>query len=113
MGELLVGLVPVLRGIVPTLHPSMFSAPVPYSNTFAATVPVSGLRATMIGSQAGLRAVPNPSHSPCKLWLFGNPLFPVIKTLPLRLATKAPVLTVGQNISPVYSVAVTVAKEAL
>ena len=46
-------------------------------------------------------------------WLFGNPLFPVIKTLPLRLATKAPVLTVGQNISPVYSVAVTVAKEAL
>ena len=45
-------------------------------------------------------------------WDFGNPLFPVIKTLPLRLATKAPVLTVGQNISPVYSVAVTVAKEA-
>ena len=43
-------------------HPSMFSAPVPCSSTFAATVPVSGLRARMAGSMQGLRAVPQPSH---------------------------------------------------
>ena len=41
---------------------------------------------------------------------FGNPLLPVINTLPLRRATNAPVLTVGHQISPLYSMAVTVAK---
>lgn len=41
---------------------SMFSAPVPCARTFAATVPASGLRATTIGSHAGLSAVPHPCH---------------------------------------------------
>ena len=40
----------------------MFSAPVPCSSTFAATVPTSGLRATTMGSWAGFSAVPKPDH---------------------------------------------------
>src|SRR5690606_10549410 len=40
---------------------SILSAPVPCASTFAATVPHSGLRARMIGSWLGLRAVPSPS----------------------------------------------------
>ena len=40
---------------------------------------------------------------------FGNPLFPVMNTLPFRRATKAPVLTVGHQIKPLYSIGVTVA----
>ncbi|SKN01556.1 Uncharacterised protein [Mycobacteroides abscessus subsp. massiliense] len=40
----------------------MFSAPVPYSSTFAATVPANGFRATTIGSNDGLSAVPQPCH---------------------------------------------------
>jgi hypothetical protein len=46
----------------PTLHPSMLIAPVPCSNTLAATVPWKGLRATVIGSSAGFSAVPQPAH---------------------------------------------------
>ncbi len=45
---------------VPIRHPSTLMAPVPYCVTFAATVPVSGLRARMMGSHAGLSAVPHP-----------------------------------------------------
>ena len=40
---------------------------------------------------------------------FGKPLFPVMKTFPFRRATNAPVLTVGHQIRPLYSMAVTVA----
>ena len=47
---------------VPTLHPSTLIPPVPCLSTFSATVPQSGLRATMIGSQAGFNAVPQPDH---------------------------------------------------
>lgn len=43
-------------------HPSTLIAPVPYARTLAATVPMSGLRATHIGSCAGFSAVPQPSH---------------------------------------------------
>jgi hypothetical protein len=46
-----------------TRHPSMLIAPVPQRNTFAATVPSIGFRATQIGSCAGFRAVLNPSYS--------------------------------------------------
>jgi hypothetical protein len=47
---------------------STLSAPVPCASTVAATVPASGLRATMIGSDAGLRAVPQPCHwRPCSV----------------------------------------------
>ena len=46
----------------PTRHPSTFTAPVPCSRTFAATVPISGLRARIAGSHAGLSAVPQPCH---------------------------------------------------
>ena len=45
-----------------TLAASTFSPPVPCAITFAATVPVSGLRASTMGSAAGLSAVPQPSH---------------------------------------------------
>jgi hypothetical protein len=48
--------------LVPTLQPSMLIAPVPCSNTLAATVPLNGLRATVMGSNAGFNAVPQPSH---------------------------------------------------
>src|ERR1700741_3438724 len=41
-------------------HPSILIAPVPCSNTLLATVPLNGLRATTIGSCAGLIAVPQP-----------------------------------------------------
>src|SRR5699024_11041475 len=41
---------------------SMLSAPVPCSNTFAATVPLNGFLAATIGSTAGFNAVPQPSH---------------------------------------------------
>ena len=41
----------------------MFMAPVPLASTLAATVPRKGLRATTIGSCAGLSAVPQPSHA--------------------------------------------------
>lgn len=41
---------------------SMFSAPVPCASTFAAMVPLSLLRARMIGSCAGFSAVPHPAH---------------------------------------------------
>ena len=51
----------------------MLTAPVPHFWTFAATVPSSGLRARMIGSHAGLRAVPQPSWSPLRLCDLGNP----------------------------------------
>lgn len=47
---------------VPTLHPSIFSPPVPCSCTFWARVPCRGLRARVMGSRAGLRALPQPSH---------------------------------------------------
>ena len=40
----------------------MFSAPVPCSRQFCSTVPASALRAMVIGSSAGLSAV--PPHSP-------------------------------------------------
>ena len=47
----------------PILHPSTFIPPVPYFNTFLAIVDSSiGLRATTIGSWAGLSAEPHPSH---------------------------------------------------
>src|SRR5699024_1724487 len=48
--------------VVPILHPSMLIAPVPCVRTFPATVPLNGLRARTIGSNAGLSAVPQPSH---------------------------------------------------
>ncbi|SIE77251.1 Uncharacterised protein [Mycobacteroides abscessus subsp. abscessus] len=48
--------------MVATRHASMFSAPVPCSSTFAATVPANGLRATTMGSNEGLSAVPQPCH---------------------------------------------------
>jgi hypothetical protein len=35
---------------------------VPYIRTFSAMVPLSGFRASRIGSCAGLSAVPHPSH---------------------------------------------------
>lgn len=50
-----------LSPLASTRQPSMFSAPVPCVSTFAATVPANGLRATTMGSNAGLAAVPNPS----------------------------------------------------
>jgi hypothetical protein len=40
----------------------MFSAPVPCVSTLAVTVPMSGLRASTIGSTAGFSAVPQPCH---------------------------------------------------
>jgi energy-coupling factor transporter ATP-binding protein EcfA2 len=57
-----------------TLHPSTLIAPVPCFITFSATAPSSGLRATVIGSIAGFRAVPHPFLSSFKLRDFGNPL---------------------------------------
>src|SRR5699024_1233868 len=45
-----------------TLHASMFNPPTPCANTLLATVPSKGLRARIIGSIAGLSAVPQPSH---------------------------------------------------
>ena len=43
---------------------SIFIPPVPYFKTFSATVfSAKGFRAIQIGSCAGLRAVPQPSHS--------------------------------------------------
>ena len=41
---------------------SMLSAPVPCCITLLATVSSKGLRASTMGSWAGLRAVPHPSH---------------------------------------------------
>src|SRR5690349_5245377 len=41
----------------------MLSAPVPCAKMFADTVPTRGLRASTIGSQEGLSAVPHPCHS--------------------------------------------------
>lgn len=41
---------------------------------------------------------------------FGKPELPVMNAFPLRRATNAPVLTVGQKIRPVYSIGVTVAR---
>lgn len=43
----------------------------------------------------------------------GKPLFPVMKTFPLRLATKAPVLTEGHQNTPEYSTGVMVARVVL
>ena len=48
----------VLLSLVATLHPSTLIAPVPYACTLAATVPSRVLRARMMGSHAGLSAVP-------------------------------------------------------
>ena len=48
---------------VPTLHPSIFIPPTPHLRQFSATVPSIGFLATVIGSSAGFRAVPQPSHS--------------------------------------------------
>src|SRR5690625_3966360 len=48
--------------LMPTLLASMLSAPVPCSNTFAATVSLNGFLAATIGSTAGFNAVPQPSH---------------------------------------------------
>lgn len=42
--------------------------------TLAATLPLNGLRATVIGSRAGLSAVPQPVQSPFKLWDLGKSL---------------------------------------
>src|SRR5699024_6770830 len=48
---------------LPILHASMLIAPVPCVRTFLATVfAARGLRARTIGSNAGLSAVPQPSH---------------------------------------------------
>src|SRR5699024_7874591 len=52
-----------ISSVVPILHASMLSAPVPCSNTFAATVSLNGFLAATIGSTAGFNAVPQPSHS--------------------------------------------------
>ena len=46
----------------PTRVPSILSAPVPCCITLLATVSSKGLRARTMGSWAGLRAVPQPSH---------------------------------------------------
>src|ERR1043166_9576851 len=54
-------------------HPSILIAPTRCAARFAATVPISGLRASTIGSHAGFSAVPHPSHSPSWLCDFGNP----------------------------------------
>jgi len=75
----------------------MFSPPVPCRSTFSATVPASGFRATVIGSSAGLRAVP-PQGPLCD---FGKPLLPVGKATPLRTATNAPVGTRKHHTLPV------------
>src|SRR5699024_314184 len=48
--------------VVPTLHASMFNPPTPCDNTLLATVPSKGFLARIIGSIAGLSAVPQPSH---------------------------------------------------
>ena len=53
---------PLKASSVPTLHPSIFIPPVPHSKTFCATVPLNGFLATVMGSSAGLSAVPHPSH---------------------------------------------------
>jgi hypothetical protein len=53
---------PSLSPFESTLHPSIFSPPVPCSSTLAAMVPIGGLRARVIGSSDGLIAVPHPSH---------------------------------------------------
>src|SRR5690606_8702617 len=45
-----------------TRQASMFMPPVPYLRTFLYSGPSNGLLATTIGSRAGLRAVPQPSH---------------------------------------------------
>src|SRR5699024_46987 len=48
---------------LPILHASTLIAPVPCARTFLATVfSARGLRARTIGSNAGLSAVPQPSH---------------------------------------------------
>src|SRR5690554_3770080 len=52
----------VVISSVPTLHSSMFIPPTPYFNMFCATVPSNGFLAITIGSNAGLSAVPQPSH---------------------------------------------------
>src|SRR5947209_173867 len=41
---------------------AMFNPPVPCFNTFFTTLPISGLRARIMGSHAGLSAVPYPFH---------------------------------------------------
>src|SRR5699024_3529089 len=51
-----------ISSVVPILDASMWSARVPCSNTFAATVPLNGFLAATIGSTAGFNAVPQPSH---------------------------------------------------
>ena len=48
-------------GVPATRHASMLMLPAPCASTLAATVPISGLRARMIGSYAGFRDVPQPS----------------------------------------------------
>src|SRR5699024_6589871 len=89
-----------VSSFVPTLHASMLIAPVPCVRTLRATVfSARGLRARTMGSNAGLRAVPQPSHASVAVDLptlcdFGNPELPVTNTFPLRRATKAPVGTV-------------------
>src|SRR5699024_5625043 len=53
----------LLPPVVPILHASTLIAPVPCVRTFLATVfSARGLRARTIGSNAGLSAVPQPSH---------------------------------------------------
>jgi len=61
------------------LDSSIFIPPVPYFRTFSATVfSDRGFLATVIGSSAGLRAVPQPSHSEDPIvmsnWIFFVPL---------------------------------------
>ena len=53
----------IITDSLPTLHPSIFIPPVPHLITLSAIVfSLRGLRATQIGSFAGLRAVPHPSY---------------------------------------------------
>src|SRR5439155_22831405 len=47
--------------------PSTFNPATPHFSAFWAKVPSKGFVATMMGSQAGFRAVPQPSNSPCRL----------------------------------------------
>src|SRR5690606_27570380 len=64
VGLSLVGFVPVFRGRVLSLHPSIFRPPVPHFITFSATVfSLKGFLASTIGSWAGFKAVPHPSLS--------------------------------------------------
>src|ERR1017187_9365320 len=48
--------------VVPTRVPATLIAPVPCVRTFCVTVPVSGFRATTMGSWEGFSAVPKPAH---------------------------------------------------